>query len=103
MGVAVMYGYSHVLVGMLSQNKEHDVNFDVETAIRVCRGAGYYKLALSLAETHSLHDWYIRMQVEDVKQYSKALDYIGHLPFTEVGPRYSWSDSQHVLDVVFET
>ena len=73
-----------MLINIFVQNKDRDVNFDVETAIRVCRSAGYFDLALSLARTHALHDWYIRIQVEDVKHYNEALTYIGQLPFIEV-------------------
>ncbi|CAK8684034.1 unnamed protein product [Clavelina lepadiformis] len=60
-----------------------ELHFDVETAIRVCRQAGYYEHALQLAEKHSKHKWYLKIQLEDAREYSKALSYIRKLPFTE--------------------
>ncbi|XP_022091158.1 vacuolar protein sorting-associated protein 11 homolog isoform X2 [Acanthaster planci] len=63
--------------------KDKEVDFDVETAIKVCRQAGYYKHALFLAEKHSQHDWYLKVQLEDIKDYQKALTYIAKLEFFE--------------------
>ncbi|CAH1772502.1 unnamed protein product, partial [Owenia fusiformis] len=61
--------------------KDREVDFDVETAIKVCRQAGYYKHALFLAKKHSQHDWYLKIQLEDHKDYQEALEYIGKLEF----------------------
>jgi len=66
------------------QTEGRDVDFDVQTAIRVCRQAGYYKHALFLSEHHQQHDWYLKIQLEDIKDYDKALKYIGKLNFPEV-------------------
>ncbi len=66
------------------QTKDREVDFDVETAIKVCRSAGYFSHALYLAEKHEEHDWYLKIQLEDIKDYQKALDYIGKLQFSEV-------------------
>ncbi|KAJ8321881.1 hypothetical protein KUTeg_000352 [Tegillarca granosa] len=66
-----------------SYTKDREVDFDVETAIRVCRQASYYKHALFLAEKHQKHEWYLRIQLEDIKDYQKALEYIGKLEFAE--------------------
>ncbi|XP_067666114.1 vacuolar protein sorting-associated protein 11 homolog [Haliotis asinina] len=63
--------------------KDREVDFDVETAIKVCRQAGYHKHALSLAEKHAKHEWYLKIQLEDIKDYHKALEYIGKLDFDE--------------------
>ncbi|KAK3087703.1 hypothetical protein FSP39_009366 [Pinctada imbricata] len=63
--------------------KDREVDFDVETAIKVCRQAGYFDHALFLAEKHNKHEWYLRMQLEDKKNYQKALEYIGKLEFEE--------------------
>ncbi len=52
--------------------------------MQVCRSAGYYQHALYLAEQHHQHDWYLKIQLEDIKDYQKALDYIGKLDFEEV-------------------
>ncbi|CAG2230700.1 PEP5 [Mytilus edulis] len=63
--------------------KDREVDFDVETAMKVCRQAGYHKHALFLAEKHQKHEWYLRIQLEDNKDYQKALEYIGKLEFDE--------------------
>ena len=60
------------------------MDFDVETAIKVCRQAGYYDPALSLAKEHQLHEWYLKIQLEDIKNYQLTLEYIGKLDFEEV-------------------
>uniref|UniRef100_H2ZAB8 Vacuolar protein sorting-associated protein 11 homolog n=1 Tax=Ciona savignyi TaxID=51511 RepID=H2ZAB8_CIOSA len=60
-----------------------ELHFDVETAIRVCRQAGYYEHALQLAEKHHKHKWYLKIQLEDTHQHRKALAYIRQLPFNE--------------------
>lgn len=69
---------------LMQQAEDSEVNFDIETAIRVCRSAGYYEHALSLAEKHSQHDWYLKTQIDDIHDYKKALDYINRLSFDEV-------------------
>ncbi|KAK9766623.1 Vacuolar protein sorting-associated protein 11, variant 2 [Basidiobolus ranarum] len=55
---------------------DEELRFDVDTAIRVCRQAGYYEHACYLAEKFEEHDTYLKIQIEDVKDYVKALDYI---------------------------
>lgn len=76
-------------VMIFSQTKDREVDFDVETAIKVCRQAGYFEHALFLAEKHNKHEWYLRIQLEDIKQYHKALEYIGRLEFSEVQSSHS--------------
>ncbi|GFR61248.1 vacuolar protein sorting-associated protein 11-like protein [Elysia marginata] len=61
--------------------KNREVDFDVETAINVCRQSGYCKHALALAEKHEKHEHYLKIQLEDIKDYQKALAYIGKLEF----------------------
>ena len=81
-----MSGFSHHRKRLLcfAQSRDREIDFDVETAIRVCRGAGYYKQALHLSETHRLHNWYLRIQLEDIRDYRKALSYMATLEFNEV-------------------
>eukprot|EP01137_Pigoraptor_chileana_P023996 Opistho-2@91225 len=62
---------------------DKELNFDVETAIRVCRQASYCGHALYLARKYSQHDWYLRIQLEDVRNYQDALNYISTLDFFE--------------------
>ncbi|GFQ99030.1 vacuolar protein sorting-associated protein 11 homolog [Trichonephila clavata] len=61
--------------------KDREIHFDVETAMKVCRQAGYYSHALYLAEHHDQHDWYLKILLEDLKDYDKALKYISKLDF----------------------
>ncbi len=45
--------------------KDREIDFDVDIAIRVCRQAGFLKHALALAEKHSKHDLYLKIQIDD--------------------------------------
>jgi len=60
-----------------------DVDFDVDIAVKVCRQSGYNEHALALSERHGKHEWYLRMQIEDNKNYKEALEYITKLNFEE--------------------
>ena len=42
---------------------------------------------MELASSHSRHDLYLLIQVEDSHAYQEALRYIEKLPFDEVMPR----------------
>ena len=62
--------------------KDSGYMFDLETAIKVCRQAGYFDHALLLASSRGRHEWYLKILLEDSKDYEKALDYISTLPFS---------------------
>ncbi|XP_046814687.1 vacuolar protein sorting-associated protein 11 homolog [Vespa crabro] len=62
--------------------KDRGVDFDVEIAIKVCRQASPED-ALLLAQKHNKHEWYLRIQIEDKREYKKALEYIETLEFEE--------------------
>ena len=53
--------------------------FDLETAIRVCRQAGYFDHASYLAKKYKRHEDYLRIQVEDAENYKDALAYVRRL------------------------
>ena len=57
--------------------------FDVDTAIQVCRQGRYYEQAAFLAQKYHEHDTFISILVENLKQYSRALKYIKQLPPSE--------------------
>lgn len=57
-----------------------DLEFDVETAIKVCRQAGYFHEALDLAKRKQRHDWYLKILLEDQKEHKDALVYLMTLP-----------------------
>ncbi|KNC99120.1 tethering complex subunit PEP5 [Spizellomyces punctatus DAOM BR117] len=58
---------------------DRELKFDVETAIRVCRQGGYHEHALWLAKKFGEHEWYMRIQLEDLKQYSETVEYLSEL------------------------
>lgn len=55
----------------------------MEIAIKVCRQASPED-ALLLAQKHNKHEWYLRIQIEDNREYKKALEYMATLEFEEV-------------------
>lgn len=52
---------------VFQQSSEGEVHFDVEIAIKVLRQAGYHSHAVFLAEKHMHHEWYLKIQLEDLK------------------------------------
>ena len=54
-------------------------NFDLDTAIAMCRQGGYYDQAVFLARKHGEHDIVIDILIEDSKKYDEALGYIWRL------------------------
>jgi vacuolar protein sorting-associated protein 11 len=58
---------------------QQNVEFDVDTTIKVLRQSGYYKQALQLCEKHDKHEDYLKIQLEHLKDYESALDYIKKL------------------------
>lgn len=66
-----------------------EVHFDVEIAIKVLRQAGYHSHALYLAEKHAHHEWYLKIQLEDIKVSDRFMpDYILCLHDEIAMPRY---------------
>eukprot|EP00053_Salpingoeca_punica_P016663 m.158284 g.158284 ORF g.158284 m.158284 type:complete len:971 (+) comp17016_c0_seq1:203-3115(+) len=63
---------------------DKNLNFDFATAIQVCRQASYFKHALYLAAKVEQHDLYLKIQLEDLKDYHQALNYITRLPFHQI-------------------
>ncbi|CAL8268441.1 unnamed protein product [Merluccius merluccius] len=83
------------------KSSESEVHFDVEIAIKVLRQAGYHSHAVFLAEKHTQHEWYLKIQLEDLKNYQEALRYIGRLPFDQAESnmkRYGKTLMHHVPD-----
>lgn len=54
-------------------------NFDLETAISMCRQGGYNDQAVFLAKKNMEHELVISILIEDSKKYDEALDYIWRL------------------------
>ena len=62
-----------------SADSRDELPFDLETAIRVCRQAGYYEHASYLAKKYERHEDYLRIQIEDAGNYADALAYLRKL------------------------
>ncbi|KAJ3022002.1 Vacuolar protein sorting-associated protein 11 [Thoreauomyces humboldtii] len=58
---------------------DKEIKFDVETAIRVCRQGGYFDHALWLTKKFHEDEWYLRIQVEDLKHYDDAVKFLAGL------------------------
>lgn len=56
-----------------------ELPFDLDTAIRVCRQAGYFQHASYLAKRYARHEDYLQIVVEDVGDYAEALAYLRRL------------------------
>ncbi|KAG8961673.1 hypothetical protein FRC03_005081 [Tulasnella sp. 419] len=56
-----------------------ELPFDLETAIRVCRQAGYFDHAVYLAKKYERHDDYLKIQIEDAGHFKDALAYMREL------------------------
>eukprot|EP01104_Vermistella_antarctica_P005197 TRINITY_DN1563_c0_g1_i1.p1 TRINITY_DN1563_c0_g1~~TRINITY_DN1563_c0_g1_i1.p1 ORF type:complete len:989 (-),score=293.81 TRINITY_DN1563_c0_g1_i1:110-3076(-) len=60
-----------------------ELNFDVQTAIKVCRQAGYHEHAMYLARKHDEHHLFLNILVDDLREFEIALGYIETLDFFE--------------------
>ena len=56
-----------------------ELRFDLDTAIVMCRQAGYYDQAAFLARRHNEHGLVVDILVEDLKKYAEALAYVVRL------------------------
>lgn len=56
-----------------------DLPFDLDTAIRVCRQAGFFEHATYLARKYGRHEDYLRIQIEDAQECDEALKYLRNL------------------------
>ncbi|KAJ1965827.1 Vacuolar protein sorting-associated protein 11 [Dipsacomyces acuminosporus] len=63
---------------------QENFQFDVDTAIHVCRQAGFYDQALYLADKFSKTGVYLKLKVEDQGDIKAALDYMRKLDDTEI-------------------
>lgn len=79
--------------------------FDLETAIQVCRQAGFFEHATYLARKFGRHEDYLRIQIENAEEYDDAIHYLRSL-----GPqaceenllRYGRSLLQHAPEATTE-
>ncbi|KAA1130836.1 hypothetical protein PGTUg99_025402 [Puccinia graminis f. sp. tritici] len=74
-----------------SRDSGDPLPFDLETAIRVCRQAGYFEPALYLAKQYRQDEEYLRIQVEDRGEWLDAVNFmrsLGHVGAEENLLRY---------------
>ncbi|KAJ7462780.1 hypothetical protein B0H11DRAFT_1815908 [Mycena galericulata] len=62
--------------GNANGGEKDELPFDLDTAIRVCRQAGYFSHASYLAKKYERHEEYLRIQIEDAQNYGEALVYL---------------------------
>ena len=62
-----------------NSNDSNELPFDLKTAIRVCRQAGYFEHASYLAEKFDKHEEYLSIQIEDTANFKDALKYLRRL------------------------
>ncbi|WVF68790.1 hypothetical protein IAT40_003562 [Kwoniella sp. CBS 6097] len=55
---------------------DEELPFDLDTAIRVCRQAGFFEHATYLAKKFGRHEEYLRIQIEDAEEVGEALRYV---------------------------
>ncbi|KAJ2880784.1 Vacuolar protein sorting-associated protein 11 [Coemansia asiatica] len=63
---------------------QEDYQFDVDTAIHVCRQAGFYEQALYLADKFFKTEMYLKLKVEDQNDIRSALAYMRKLDDADV-------------------
>ncbi|KAI9501099.1 Vacuolar protein sorting-associated protein 11 [Coemansia spiralis] len=63
---------------------QEDYQFDVDTAIHVCRQAGFYTQALYLADKFSKTGMYLKLKVEDQEDIRAALEYMRKMADTDI-------------------
>ncbi|KAJ2778235.1 Vacuolar protein sorting-associated protein 11 [Coemansia javaensis] len=63
---------------------QEDYQFDVDTAIHVCRQAGFYDQALYLADKFAKTDVYLKLKIEDQGDVAAALEYMCRLDDADV-------------------
>ncbi|KAJ2709497.1 Vacuolar protein sorting-associated protein 11, partial [Coemansia spiralis] len=63
---------------------QEDYQFDVDTAIHVCRQAGFYDQALYLADKFAKPDVYLKLKIEDQGDVAAALEYMHKLDDADV-------------------
>lgn len=61
----------------LTPHTDDELKFDMETAFKVLRSAGYAAHALSVAERAGQPEWILDVLLEDMGSYAEAIAFIG--------------------------
>lgn len=72
-------------------------NFDLDTAIGMCRQGGYYDQAVFLAKKNNEHELVVDILIENSKNYDEAVDYIWRLE-----PEVAYSNFMKYARVLLE-
>lgn len=64
------------LSSFLSESSIESDLFDIETAIKVCKDLNFFNEAMKLAEEKNKHELFLKILIEDKKDYEKALEHI---------------------------
>jgi hypothetical protein len=75
-----------------NSSDSNELPFDLKTAIRVCRQAGYFEHASYLAKKFEKHEDYLSIQIEDMANFKDALKYLRKL-----GPEAVWLFVSHTF------
>ncbi|XP_078435860.1 vacuolar protein sorting 11 isoform X2 [Wolffia australiana] len=62
-----------------SEDRAGENKFDVETAIRVCRAAGYHEHAMYVSKKAGKHELFLKILIEDLGRFDAGLEYISSL------------------------
>ena len=76
---------------MSADGETEELPFDLETAIRVCRQAGFFEHASYLAKKYNRHEDYLQIQIEDAGNYKDALTYLRRLGTEAVSALYGYT------------
>ena len=64
------------LSNFLSESSIESDLFDIDTAIKVCKDLKHFEEAIKLAEQKNKHELFLKILIEDKKDYERALDHI---------------------------
>ena len=85
------------LEAFIKQSPDDGLKFDVDTAIGMCRQAGYFEQAVYLAEKQQEHDIVVSVMVENLEKIGDSLSYIQKLD-----PEYAYSNLMKYARVFLE-
>lgn len=74
-----------------------DLPFDLATAIRVCRQAGFYVHALYLAKRYERYQDYLRIQLNDLDDFAAVSTFLHTLPLNLVSQGFPKGPSKQAV------
>jgi hypothetical protein len=80
--------------------RQEGLNYDVETAINVCRQAGFYEQGLFLAQQHGRHSAWLRLQLDQDKNSSTEAAGVSEMQAVAVPGADRAADCAAALDYI---